>query len=132
MRIARTVDLMRIDKSHNILFLFKAKVESQMANASLATTNIGNQEPSEAPPPSHFRSTLPVPGASGSTNSSNPMAQSLTMLETVTGSSEDMKTWVSEYNFPAVLSRCKFPKEYDAIHELQTNKYVSIILCLQI
>ena len=103
-----------------------------MANASLATTNIGNQEPSEAPPPSHFRSTLPVPGASGSTNSSNPMAQSLTMLETVTGSSGDMKTWVSEYNFPAVLSRCKFPKEYDAIHELQTNKYVHIILCIQI
>ena len=46
------------------------------------------------------------------------------MLETASGSTGDVKTWVSEYNFPAMMSRCKFPKEYDAIHELQTNKYV--------
>lgn len=31
-------------------------------------------------------------------------------------------TWISEYNFPAVLSRCKFPKVSDALHELQTNR----------
>lgn len=31
-------------------------------------------------------------------------------------------TWVTEHNFPAMLSRCKFPKKYDAVHELQTNK----------
>lgn len=31
-------------------------------------------------------------------------------------------TWVTEYNFPALLSRCKFPKKYDAIHEMQTNR----------
>ena len=103
-----------------------------MANASNVTNSLGGQEPSEAPPPSHFRSTLPVPGASGTSNSIlNPVSQSSTLLETVTGSSEEMKTWVSEYNFPAVLSRCKFPKEYDAIHELQTNKYVHIIFCIQ-
>ena len=95
-----------------------------MANASIATNSLGGQEPSEAPPPSHFRSTLPVPGASGTSNSIiNPVSQSSTLLETVTGSSGEIKTWVSEYNFPAVLTRCKFPKEYDAIHELQTNKY---------
>ena len=29
---------------------------------------------------------------------------------------------LTEYNFPAVLSRCKFPKTYDAIHELTTNR----------
>ena len=94
-----------------------------MANASIASNSLGGQEPSEAPPPSHFRSTLPVPGASGALDStSNPVSQSSTMVETVSGSSGEIKTWVSEYNFPAVLSRCKFPKEYDAIHELQTNK----------
>ena len=31
-------------------------------------------------------------------------------------------TWLSEYNFPAVLSRCKFPKTQDALHELSTNR----------
>merc|ERR1719278_444488 len=31
-------------------------------------------------------------------------------------------TWLSEYNFPAVLSRCKFPKTGDALHELSTNR----------
>jgi len=31
-------------------------------------------------------------------------------------------TWVTEHNFPAMLSRCKFPKKYDAVHQLQTNK----------
>lgn len=31
-------------------------------------------------------------------------------------------TWISEYNFPAVLSRCKFPKTSDAVHELATNR----------
>ena len=46
-----------------------------------------------------------------------------TMLETASTNMAEMKTWVSEYNFPAMLSRCKFPKEYDAIHELQTNRY---------
>ena len=30
---------------------------------SFATTTQEGQGPSEAPPPSHFRSTLPVPGA---------------------------------------------------------------------
>ena len=45
-----------------------------------------------------------------------------TLLETAAGNPSETKTWVSEYNFPAMLSRCKFPKEYDAIHELQTNK----------
>ena len=29
---------------------------------------------------------------------------------------------MSEYNFPAVLSRCKFPKTGDALHELSTNR----------
>ena len=31
-------------------------------------------------------------------------------------------TWISDYNFPAVLSRCKFPKTSDALHELTTNR----------
>ena len=31
-------------------------------------------------------------------------------------------TWLSEYNFPAVLSRCKFPKTADALHDLTTNR----------
>ena len=31
-------------------------------------------------------------------------------------------TWVSEHNFPALLSRCMFPKTSDALHELQTNR----------
>ena len=29
---------------------------------------------------------------------------------------------LTEYNLPAVLARCKFPKAYDAIHELTTNR----------
>ena len=45
-----------------------------------------------------------------------------TMLETTSGNTGEIKTWVSEYNFPAMMARCKFPKEYDAIHELQSNK----------
>ena len=32
-------------------------------------------------------------------------------------------TWLTDYNFPAVLSRCKFPKTQDALHELTTNRY---------
>lgn len=31
-------------------------------------------------------------------------------------------TWVTEYNFPATLSRCKYPKIADALHELQMNR----------
>lgn len=31
-------------------------------------------------------------------------------------------SWLTEYNFPAVLSRCKFPKISDALHELQSNR----------
>merc|ERR1712141_245068 len=31
-------------------------------------------------------------------------------------------TWLTDYNFPAVLSRCKFPKTQDALHELNTNR----------
>merc|ERR1719270_1905481 len=100
-----------------------AKVESQMANASIVTNSLGGQEPSEAPPPSHFRSTLPVPGASGTSNSiTNPVSQSSTLLETATGSSGEIKTWVSEYNFPAVLTRCKFPKEDHDIQDSQSHQ----------
>jgi len=40
-----------------------------------------------------------------------------TLLETKTN-----PTWVTEHNLPAMLSRCKFPKKYDALHELQTNR----------
>ena len=53
---------------------FQAKVESQMANSLSSATQAVQQEPSEAPPPSHFRSTLPVPGASASGNSSTSTA----------------------------------------------------------
>ena len=52
----------------------QAKVESQMANSLSSATQAGQQEPSEAPPPSHFRSTLPVPGASASGNLSTSAA----------------------------------------------------------
>ncbi len=31
-------------------------------------------------------------------------------------------TWIGEYNFPALLSRCKFPKVSDALHELRANR----------
>ena len=47
-----------------IIIYLQAKVESQMASSLAATTQGVQQEPSEAPPPSHFRSTLPVPGSS--------------------------------------------------------------------
>ena len=40
-----------------------------------------------------------------------------TLLETKTN-----PTWVTEHNLPAMLNRCKFPKKYDALHELQTNR----------
>nr|XP_040578308.1 uncharacterized protein LOC121127009 [Lepeophtheirus salmonis] len=35
----------------------------------------------------------------------------------------DTPTWISDYNFPATLSRCKFPKESEVITELTTNRY---------
>jgi len=31
-------------------------------------------------------------------------------------------TWLTDYNLPACLSRCKFPKTQDAIHELNSNR----------
>jgi hypothetical protein len=45
-----------------------------MANTITPNTQGGVQEPSEGPPPSHFRSTLPVPG---SVVSGNPSSSSL-------------------------------------------------------
>ena len=31
-------------------------------------------------------------------------------------------TWLTDYNLPACLSRCKFPKTQDALHELNSNR----------
>ena len=45
-----------------------------MANTITTNPQGSVQEPSEAPPPSHFRSTLPVPG---SATSGNPSTSSL-------------------------------------------------------
>ena len=65
------------------------------------------------------------PAGQGPSSSDNPGPDLLqltaggpsTLLDTARN-----PTWVTEHNFPAMLSRCKFPKKYDAVHQLQTNK----------
>jgi hypothetical protein len=49
------------------------------------------------------------------------MTTSLMSMTSMTSSTNN-PSWLSEYNFPALLSRCKFPKTQDALHELSTNR----------
>lgn len=93
----------------------KAKIESQMAE--LLGVKLPPPQPQTSPPPQQAGSPGGGPPSAVLLPPRQPPPPALTLLDT-----QNNVTWVSEYNFPAMLTRCKFPKAYDAIHEMQTNR----------
>jgi len=85
----------------------KAKIESLM------------QKSGDLPTPS----STDAAGAksAGSKAAAQGAAQIAAGLSHLTGGAIN-PTWFTEYNLPATLTRCKFPKTVDVLHEMQTNR----------
>ncbi len=98
----------------------KAKIESLMQQSGAMPP----ASSSTAPPPNAATSEQAAKQAAIAAAVATATAMSSAGASAAAGAATSAvsPTWFTEVNLPALLSRCKYPKVADALHEMQTNR----------